>query len=250
MAIYRTIQLSFWTDNKVVDDFTPEDKYFYLYLFTNPQTNLCGCYEVSVKTMADQLGYSKDTVMALLERFEKVHQVIKYSTKTKELLLLNWSKYNWTSSPNFVKGLKEQLKYVKNLEFKGFLQGLIDEKDSVDIPSTDGMGTSVTVTNNNITNNYSISINNIINYLNNKLNTNYRSNSKKNKSLITARLNEGFTEEDFYTVIDKKFEQWFDDPKMSPYLRPETLFGTKFEGYLNEKVTKKNISVVDKWANI
>ena len=40
MAIYRNVQLSFWTDNKVEDDFTPEDKYFYLYLLTNPQTGL------------------------------------------------------------------------------------------------------------------------------------------------------------------------------------------------------------------
>ena len=51
MAIYRNVRLSFWTDNKVIDEFTPEDKYFYLYLLTNPQTNLCGCYETSYKSM-------------------------------------------------------------------------------------------------------------------------------------------------------------------------------------------------------
>jgi len=44
MAIYRNVQLNFWTDSKVEDDFTQEDKYFYLYLITNPQTNI-----VSVK---------------------------------------------------------------------------------------------------------------------------------------------------------------------------------------------------------
>ena len=49
MAIYRSIQMSFWTDSKVVDEFTPEDRYFYLYLFTNPHTNLAGCYELSLK---------------------------------------------------------------------------------------------------------------------------------------------------------------------------------------------------------
>ena len=62
MAIYRNVQLSFWTDNKVLDDFTPEDRYFYVYLFTNPQTNLCGCYEFSWKAMSNQTGYSKDTL--------------------------------------------------------------------------------------------------------------------------------------------------------------------------------------------
>ena len=40
MAVYRSVHLSFWTDNKVEDDFTPEDKYFYIYLLTNPQTNI------------------------------------------------------------------------------------------------------------------------------------------------------------------------------------------------------------------
>ena len=52
MALYRTIQISFWTDTKIVDDFTPEDKYFYLYLFTNPHTNLSGCYEISKNQMS------------------------------------------------------------------------------------------------------------------------------------------------------------------------------------------------------
>ncbi|WP_142419070.1 conserved phage C-terminal domain-containing protein [Clostridium sp.] len=82
------------------------------------------------------------------------------------------------------------------------------------------------------------SINNIysqiIDYLNKKVDTKYRSTSKKTKSLITARLNEGFTKEDFYKVIDNKSSEWL-GTNMQQYLRPETLFGTKFEGYLNQK---------------
>ena len=53
---------------------------------------------------------------------------------------------------------------------------------------------------------------------------------------INARLKEGHTLEDFKAVIDKKTKQWLNDEKMSSYLRPMTLFGTKFESYLNEKV--------------
>lgn len=75
----------------------------------------------------------------------------------------------------------------------------------------------------------------IVKYLNDKANTNYRSSTKKTKQLIKARLNEKFTVDDFKTVIDKKTNQWLNDTKMSTYLRPETLFGTKFESYLNEK---------------
>ena len=56
MANYRNISMDFWQDSKVVDDFTPEDRYMYLYCMTNPHTNLCGCYEISVKQMANETG--------------------------------------------------------------------------------------------------------------------------------------------------------------------------------------------------
>ena len=86
---------------------------------------------------------------------------------------------------------------------------------------------------------YKESIEEIINYLNNKIDTHYRTTTPKTKQLITARLNEGFKVDDFKTVIDNKYSTWFKDKKMCNYLRPETLFGTKFENYLNEKVKKR-----------
>ncbi len=76
----------------------------------------------------------------------------------------------------------------------------------------------------------------IIDYLNLKAGTAYRSTSKATQSLIKARMNESFTIDDFKTVIDKKVFSWLQDPNFSKYLRPSTLFGTKFEGYLNERV--------------
>ena len=74
----------------------------------------------------------------------------------------------------------------------------------------------------------------IVEYLNNKIGAHYKPNGKKIKELIKARTNEGYTVEDFKTVIDKKFKSWGNDPKMSLYLRPSTLFGTRFGEYLNE----------------
>ncbi|MDQ0150700.1 conserved phage C-terminal domain-containing protein [Eubacterium multiforme] len=74
----------------------------------------------------------------------------------------------------------------------------------------------------------------VIEYLNLKANTRYKFTTKKTQSLIKARIEEGFTEEDFKIVIDKKVSTWI-NTEMSQYLRPETLFGNKFEGYLNEK---------------
>lgn len=75
----------------------------------------------------------------------------------------------------------------------------------------------------------------IVDYLNAKAGTSYRHTSKKTQQLIRARWNEGFRLDDFKIVIDKKVAEWFNDPKMNKYLRPETLFGTKFESYLNQK---------------
>jgi len=74
----------------------------------------------------------------------------------------------------------------------------------------------------------------IIEYLNQEADTNYRPTSVKTKTLIKARMKEGFTVDNFYTVIQKKTAEW-KNTEQEKYLRPETLFGTKFEGYLNQK---------------
>lgn len=76
----------------------------------------------------------------------------------------------------------------------------------------------------------------IINCLNSATSSNYRYQSKATQRLINARLNEGYTVDDFKAVIDKKTEEW-KGTEMAQYLRPETLFGTKFEGYLNAAET-------------
>ena len=74
----------------------------------------------------------------------------------------------------------------------------------------------------------------IIDKLNQVAGTNYRSSTPKTKTLIQARLKEGFSLEDFYRVIEKKFGEWGKNPEMAKFIRPETLFGTKFESYLNQ----------------
>ena len=76
----------------------------------------------------------------------------------------------------------------------------------------------------------------IVEYLNEKTNSQYRPTSKKTQALIKARYNDGFNVDDFKIVIDNKTTEWYNDVKMSKFLRPETLFGTKFESYLNQKV--------------
>jgi uncharacterized phage protein (TIGR02220 family)/predicted phage replisome organizer len=82
----------------------------------------------------------------------------------------------------------------------------------------------------------------IINYLNQKCGSKYKSNTPATMSAIKSRIKEGFKLDDFKEVIDKKTEEWINNPKMCLYLRPTTLFGTKFESYLNQKIINKNAS--------
>lgn len=86
----------------------------------------------------------------------------------------------------------------------------------------------------------SIPYDEVVSYLNKKTSSSYRSSTKKTQTLIKARFKEGFTLNDFKRVIDNKTTEWLHDSKMINYLRPETLFGTKFESYLNHKGSARN----------
>lgn len=131
MASYRNISMDFWQDSKVVDDFTPEDRYIYLYCMTNPHTNLCGCYEVSIKQIANETGYNNDSVERLLKRLDNAHNVIRYSAQTKELLILNWCRYNWSTSEKLNKPLLGEIRKVKNDRFREYLAARYNERTTV-----------------------------------------------------------------------------------------------------------------------
>lgn len=75
----------------------------------------------------------------------------------------------------------------------------------------------------------------VVDYLNEKTKSNFKSGSKDTRKHIRARYNEGFSIDDFKKVIDVKTADWLNDSEMNKYLRPGTLFGTKFESYLNQK---------------
>ena len=79
----------------------------------------------------------------------------------------------------------------------------------------------------------------IVTFLNSVTGSSYRSTTDKTRKLIAARLAEGFTIDDFKAVITKKAKEW-QGTDMAQYLRPETLFGTKFEGYLNQPEVRNN----------
>lgn len=75
----------------------------------------------------------------------------------------------------------------------------------------------------------------VVNHLNQRAGTRYKATTTSTRNLVKARLREGFTIEDMKLVIDKKCSEWLNNRDMAQYLRPETLFGNKFESYLNAK---------------
>lgn len=77
-------------------------------------------------------------------------------------------------------------------------------------------------------------IKDIVEYLNDRAGTSYKPSTANTVKHINARLNEGYSVEDFKTVIDTKVKEWKGNPKMEKFLRPDTLFGSKFESYLNQ----------------
>lgn len=160
MAGYRNVSQYFWQDSKVVDDFEPEDRYFYLYLLTNPHTNILGCYEISFKQMMDETGLSRDKVKELIKKMQEEHKVIIYDYETKEVLIKKWSKYNWTKSDKLLIAVESVIPYVKSNSLKEkMLEILKNYKEKIGYLY--GIDTSISIS---ISNN----INNILNN-NNKL---------------------------------------------------------------------------------
>jgi DnaD/phage-associated family protein len=94
MAKFRMVRVDFWRNPVVLEEMSPEDKYFYLYLLTNPNTTQIGIYQITKKQMAFDLGYSIESVHALMDRFIHHHKVIRYNPETRELAIKNWGKYN------------------------------------------------------------------------------------------------------------------------------------------------------------
>ena len=132
MAVYRAIYMSFWTDPTVEEDFLPEDKYFMLYVLTNPNTNMCGCYQISLKRISDDMGYNREKVEKILARFRDNYRgTVLYDKDTRELFVKNWHKYNWTDSPKLDAVIREGILEVKSNQFRKFLIDLYNNRPTV-----------------------------------------------------------------------------------------------------------------------
>lgn len=124
MGIKRVVDTQFWTDDKVIEMFSPEDKLFMLYLMTNPHTTQLGIYAISKKVMAFETGYSPDTISVLLDRFETKYDLIKYSNDTKEVAIKNYLRHSIVKGGKPVEDLL--IKEISKVKDKSLLQYVYD----------------------------------------------------------------------------------------------------------------------------
>ena len=132
MGIKRVVDIDFWTDDKVVELFSPEDKLFMLYLMTNPHTTQLGIYSLNKKIMAFELGYSVEAVSVLLDRFETKYNIIKYSKETNEIALKNSLKHSIVKGGKPVEDLLiKEIQKVKNKSLLSFVYGGLANQDNL-----------------------------------------------------------------------------------------------------------------------
>lgn len=167
--------------------------------------------------VAWRIRISETSLMAALEDLVSLN-VVSYNSE--QIQFLNWQKRQYKSDD-----VTERVQRYRK-RFSNVTSNVIDTDTEQIQNRTEDIAAQVP-------------FEEIIDYLNTRSGKKFRSSGAATKRHIVARWNEGFRVDDFQRVIDNKCGQWLDDKKMSEYLRPETLFGTKFESYLNSEAEKK-----------
>ena len=201
-----------------------------LYRYSNFNTNITGYTVGQLVASSDKvLGLTTQKVRTILKNLEKKGYIefLTSGSKGKESTLKITIKQQLFN--NNATNKSEQLQQVeggKQQQSNNNVTTLSKKKEK----------------DNNI---YSL----VIDYLNKKANTNYRPTTKNTQSFINARVKEGYTVEDFKKVINSKSKEWL-NTDFEKYLRPATLFGTKFENYLNEANKKTPTAIGAENKNI
>lgn len=160
------------------------------------------------------------------------------------VVIKHWKIHNYIRNDRYKPTIyTEEKKKLIEQENKEYIVG-IPNGNQTDTQYRIGKDSLVKDNKNNVVNDiYTPQIKEVIDYLNEKTNKNFRATTKKTQTLIKGLLKNKYTVEDIKKVIDIKVKQWGKDKKMKIYLRPETLFGSKFEAYLNEEPPKEHYDI-------
>lgn len=178
---------------------------------------------VIISSLTAETGYCFASNKYLANIFNETE--ISISNKIKKLEKNNYIEIEYEKRGCEITARRIRLKNILIDDYK-FFKSTIKEnfKDN-----------NINIKNKNNNNKYIVEI---LDYLNSKTNSNYKTTTKSTIQKINARFKEGFTLEDFKKVIEKKTDEWM-GTELEQYLRPDTLFGTKFESYLNQNIIKK-----------
>ena len=183
------------------------------------------------KMLADELGFEENTVQLALKALEQFNMIV---TDQGFFTIAGWDEYQNIEG---LEKIREQNRLRKAAQ-RERQKALPPSRDS-HVTVTQSHATDIDKEKEEEREKEKELYSSIVAYLNEKAGTKFRASSDRTQSLIRARLADGFTLEDFKTVIDKKCADWM-DTDYQQYLRPITLFDkTKFENYLNAKVRTK-----------
>lgn len=115
MARYRSLETIFWQDNFIVR-LPLEEKAFYSYILTNTRTCQCGIYSFSLVFSAVELGCSEEKIRELINKFIDYGKIL-YDEATEEIMIINWYKYNLSTSMKTLACVNKELKTIKNKAF-------------------------------------------------------------------------------------------------------------------------------------
>ena len=113
MAIRRSIDTQIWYDDLFTEQMNQHEKLLWFYCLCNTHNNLCGTAIIPLRVMAFETGFEQSEIEEMLYNFENKYNVAKYNKRNSELLVLKWSKYNWSTSLNVKQSLEKQLKEIK-----------------------------------------------------------------------------------------------------------------------------------------
>lgn len=180
-----------------------------------------GTVYCSMAFLAEKWGWHRQTVKRFLNQLESEGMVkISVTKRDTAITIENYNKYQLSESDECTSDYTSERTSECTTDSPQKKKEKKEKKEKKDI--------------------YSQAVAEIVAYLNQRTGKHFKADSTSTSRPIKARLEEKFTVEDFYRVIDIKASKWLGDPKMDDYLRPQTLFGTKFESYLNESPSTGN----------
>ncbi len=193
-------------------------------------------YKGSSKYLMETINCSKNTAINALNNLTEKGLIVKI-TENINGVVFNRYKVNTDRVPKFGTPYQNLDRGIPEIGSTPLLKiGTSNNSNSIYTGNNNKKDISTSLRSVSI----SKEVSEIVDYLNIKARTSYRSSTDKTRRCINARLNEGWTIDDFKAVIDFKVSQWA-NTDMALYLRPETLFGTKFENYLQQSKTKTTV---------